>query len=350
MPCRSPSRLLLLSAVALLASAPAAAAERASRKPAERVVSVYSARHYRSDAALYAAFTAKTGIRVNRVDGKEEEIFERIRAEGADGPADVFITVDAARLGHADALGLFQPLQSKLLEARIPASLRTARWAAFSTRARLIVYAKGAVDPALLRTYEDLAAPALRGKLCARSGVHPYNLSLGAALLHHLGEARTEEWARGLVANLARPPRGSDPDQLRAVAAGECQVTLANSYYVARLLHSERAEDREAAAKLGVVWPNQQSFGAHVNVSAGGVLRSARHRAEAVAFLEYLAGDEAQAHFADGNDEWPAVKTVKGTNAALDSLGAFKADPLDVETLTRNTLAVWKVFERAGWR
>jgi iron(III) transport system substrate-binding protein len=344
---RAPRLVALLAALALADTA--GAAERPGHHAAERVVSVYSARHYRSDEALYAAFTVRTGIRVNRVDGKEDELLEQLRSEGASGPADVFITVDAARIGHADALGLFQPLHSRVLASRIPARLRTSRWAAFSTRARVIVYAKGAVDPALIRNYEDLAAPALKGKVCARSGLHPYNLSLGAALLAHLGEARTEEWARGVVANLARPPRGTDGDQLRALVAGECQVALANTYYVARLMRSHRADDREAAAKLGVVWPDQQSFGAHVNVSAGGILRSARHPAEALAFLEYLASDEAQAHFAEGN-EWPAVRTVRVRNAILDGFGPFKADPLDVEALTRNTLATWKIFERAGWR
>jgi iron(III) transport system substrate-binding protein len=352
MPRRSSRALAVHVALAVLASLAGAgpAAARPAHHAAERVVSVYSARHYRSDEALYAAFTAKTGIRVNRVDGKEDELFERIRTEGDRGPADVFITVDAARLGHADALELFRPLRSRLLEARIPATLRTATWAAFSTRARVIVYARGAIDPALIRNYEDLAAPALRGKVCQRSGTHPYNLSLGASLVAHLGEAGTEAWARGVVANFARPPRGTDTDQLRAVAAGECQVTLANTYYYARLVRSDRPEDREAAAKLGVVWPDQHRQGAHVNVSAGGILRTARHPAEALAFLEYLASDEAQAHFAEGNDEWPAVRSVKARNAVLDGLGPFRADPLHVETLTRNTLAAWRIFERVGWR
>jgi iron(III) transport system substrate-binding protein len=334
--------VLLAAAAAALAAAPGVAAE--------RVVSVYSTRHYRSDEALYAAFTAKTGIHVNRVDGKEDELFERIRSDGAAGPADVYLSVDAARLGHADALDLFQPHRSKLLEARVPAALRTPSWVVFSTRARVIVHGKGAVDPATIRSYEDLAAPALKGKVCSRSGAHPYNLSLGAALVAHLGEARTEAWARGLLANLARPARGSDPDQLRAIASGECQVALVNSYYVARLIQSDKPEDRAAAARLAVVWPNQQSFGTHMNVSAGGVLKGARHRPEAIAFLEYLAGDEAQTHFAQVSDEWPVVKSVKVTNPALDGLGPFKADALDLATLTRNTLTAWKLFERAGWK
>jgi iron(III) transport system substrate-binding protein len=333
----------LLSLAAALAAAPTPAAE-------ERVVHVYSARHYKTDEALYAAFTQKTGIRVNRIEGKEDELLERIKNEGANSPADVFITVDAARLGQADALGLFAPLRSKVIEERIPANLRTATWAAFSTRARVIVYAKGKVDPATVQDYEDLAAPALKGKLCVRSGGHPYNLSLGSAMIAHLGEARTEEWAKGLVANLARAPKGGDTDQLRAVAAGECQVALSNSYYVARLMRSEKPEDREVVSKLGVVWPNQKNRGTHVNVSGGGVLKNARHPAEGLAFLEYLASDEAQAHFADGNDEWPAVRTAKVKNPALDALGPFQADRLDVAALSRSTAAAQKIYDRAGWR
>lgn len=335
-------RRTLLTALAVLAAAPALGAE--------RVVHVYSARHYKTDEALYSGFTARTGIRVHRIDGKEDELLERIKQEGPYSPADVFLTVDAARLGVADGLGLFAPLASKVIEERIPASLRTPTWAAFSTRARVIVYAKGVIDPATVRDYEDLAAPALKGKLCVRSGGHPYNLSLGSALVTHLGEARTEAWARGVVANLARAPKGGDTDQIRAVAAGECQVALANSYYVARLLKSEKPEDREVVARIAVAWPNQKNHGVHLNVSGGGVLKTAPHPAEARAFLEYLASDEAQGHFADGNDEWPAVRAARIKNPALEALGPFTADALDVATLSRHTATAQKIFDRAGWR
>jgi iron(III) transport system substrate-binding protein len=310
---------------------------------------VYSARHYPSDEALFARFTGLTGIRVSRIEGKEDELLERLRNEGARSPADVFLTVDAARLGQAEELGLFAPLRSRLLEERVPAHLRRPTWASFSTRARVLVVRKD-LDPALARDYEDLARPALRGKVCVRSGSHPYNLSLGSALIAHLGEARTEEWARGLVANLARAPKGGDTDQIRAVAAGECQVALANSYYVARLMRSERPEDREVMARVTVVWPNQSNRGVHLNVSGGGVLRSAPHPEAALRFLEYLASDEAQAHFADGNNEWPVVKTAATRNPALEALGPFRADGLDVAALSRNTAQAQKLYDRAGWR
>lgn len=333
------SSLILLSAFCAL---PALAQEKA--------LNLYSARHYQTDEALYANFTRQTGIKINRIEGKEDELLERIKNEGANSPADVFITVDAARLAQADALGLFAPVKSKILEERIPAHLRSPDWFAFSTRARVILYNKAAVDPAEVQNYEDLAHPKLKGKVCVRSGAHPYNLSLGSALIHHLGEQKTEEWAKGLVANFARAPKGGDTDQIRAVAAGECGVSISNTYYIARLLRSDKPEDRKAMEKIGVVWPNQKSYGTHINVSGGGMLKTAPHKEAAVKFLEYLASDEAQAHFANGNNEWPAVKSVNARNPALESLGPFKPDSLNVGTLSKNTALAQKIFDRAGWR
>jgi iron(III) transport system substrate-binding protein len=331
-----------LSLLAALASAAPAAAD------AE--LNLYSARHYQTDERLYAHFTKATGIKINRIEGKEDELLERLKTEGANSPADVFLTVDAARLAQADALGLFVPVTSKVLEQRIPANLRTPTWFAFSTRARVIVYDKAKLQAADVPTYESLASPKLKGKVCVRSGSHPYNLSLGSALIAHLGEAKTEEWAKGLVANFARAPKGGDTDQIRSVGAGECQVALANSYYLARLLRSSKEEDQELMKRVGVVWPDQKGNGAHVNVSGGGVLKTAPHKEAAVRFLEYLASDEAQSYFADGNNEWPVVKSATVNNPALRDLGTFKADSLDVATLARNTAAAQKIFDRAGWR
>ncbi len=316
----------------------------------EKVLNLYSARHYQTDEALYANFTRQTGIKINRIEGKEDELLERIRNEGANSPADIFITVDAARLAQADALGLFAPVKSKTLEERIPGNLRSTDWFAFSTRARVIIYNKAAVNSADVQNYEDLADPKLKNKVCVRSGAHPYNLSLGSALIHHLGEQKTEEWAKGLVANFARAPKGGDTDQIKAVAAGECGVSISNTYYIARLLRSEKPEDKKAMEKIGVVWPNQKSFGTHINISGGGMLKTAPHKSAAVTFLEYLANDEAQAYFANGNNEWPAVKTANARNPALESLGPFKPDSLNVGTLSKNTALAQKVFDRAGWR
>ena len=317
---------------------------------AQGTLNIYSARHYQTDEALYTDFTKQTGIKINRLDGKEEELVERIKNEGASSPADILITVDASRLELADKAGLFQPVQSKALEARIPANMRTPNWLAFSTRARVIVYNTAAINPEWVQTYEDLSDPRLKGQVCVRSGSHPYNLSLGAALLSHDGEAKTEAWARGLVANFARAPKGGDTDQLRAVAAGECGVALSNSYYVARLMRSTKPEDVKDMAALTVVWPNQKTWGTHVNVSGAGVIKTAPNRANAVKFLEYLASDSAQAYFADGNNEWPVVKGVSVKNPALDKLGPFKADELAVEKWAPNTSVAQKVFDRAGWR
>jgi iron(III) transport system substrate-binding protein len=317
---------------------------------AQAVLNVYSARHYQTDEAMYANFTKQTGIKINRLDGKEEELVERIKNEGASSPADVLITVDAARLEIADKAGLFQPIQSKLLDARIPASLRTPNWLAFSTRARLIVYKKNAVNADWVQSYEDLANPRLKAQVCVRSGSHPYNLSLGAAMIAHDGEAKTEAWAKGLVANFARAPKGGDTDQLKAVAAGECGVAISNSYYLARLMRSTKPEDQDVVSKLGVVWPNQKSWGTHINVSGAGVVKTAPNRDAAVRFLEYLASDEAQAYFADGNNEWPVVKSAQVKNPALDALGPFKADTLPIGQLATNTVQAQKVFDRAGWR
>jgi iron(III) transport system substrate-binding protein len=346
----APMPSLRLASVFLPALLAAAIRPAAAGAAEEKVLNVYSARHYQTDESLYAEFTRQTGIKVNRIEGKEDELLERIKNEGAYGPADVYITVDAARLGQADALGAFMPVSSKTLEERIPANLRTGTWFAFSTRARVIVYDKAALKPADVQDYESLANPKLRGKVCVRSGSHPYNLSLGSALIAHLGEERTEQWAKGLVANLARAPKGGDTDQIRAVAAGECQVALANSYYVARLMRSAKPQDQEVMKRVAVVWPNQGNHGTHVNVSGAGVVKSAPHPQAAIRFLEYLASDAAQAHFADGNNEWPVVKTAAVKNPALEALGPFKADPLDVATLTKNTALAQRIFDRAGWR
>lgn len=333
------SRLAALAALALAAAGAQA-----------QVLNLYTARHYQTDEALYANFTKETGIKINRIEGKEDELLERIKNEGASSPADVFITVDASRLEIADKAGIFAPAQSKLLESRVPPHLRTPNWLAFSTRARVIVYNPKAVKAEWVQTYEDLADPRLKGQICVRSGSHPYNLSLGAALITHHGEAKTETWAKGVVANFARAPKGGDTDQLRAVAAGECGVAIANSYYVARLMRSTKPEDVKDMAALAVMWPNQKTWGTHVNVSGAGLVKTAPNKASAVKFLEYLASDSAQAYFADGNNEWPVVKTAVVKNPALDKLGPFKSDETPLEKWAPNTAAAQKVFDRAGWR
>lgn len=316
----------------------------------DKELNLYSARHYQTDEALYRNFTQQTGIKINRIEAKEDELLERIRNEGAHSPADVFITVDAARLAKADELGLFAPLQSKLISERIPAHLRSDHWVAFSTRARVIVYNKTALKAEDVKNYENLADPKLKGQVCMRSGSHPYNLSLLASFIAHHGEAKTESWARGVVANFARSPKGGDTDQIRAVAAGECGVTISNSYYLARLMRSEKADDKKIIAAIGIVWPNQAGTGTHINISGGGILKTAPNKEAAQKFLEYLVSDSAQRYFADGNNEWPAVPRVKTDNPALAALGSFKADTLPITALAKNVALAQKIYDRVGWR
>lgn len=316
----------------------------------DKELNIYSARHYQTDEALYAGFTRQTGIKINRIEGKEEELLERIKNEGSNSPADVLITVDASRLAQAHELGLFAPVKSAVLESRIPAHLRTEDWFAFSTRARVIVYAKDAVSADDVRNYADLANPKLKGKVCTRSGSHPYNLSLMASIIANHGEAPAETWAKGVVANFARAPKGGDTDQIKAVAAGECGVTISNTYYLARLMRSDKAEDQAVVSKIGVVWPDQAGKGTHINVSGGGMLKHAPHKEAAAKFLEYLAGDDAQRYFADGNNEWPVVAGLKIANPALDKLGAFKADTLPVGSLAMYRAKAQMIFDRAGYR
>ncbi|MCE1183059.1 MAG: Fe(3+) ABC transporter substrate-binding protein [Rhodocyclales bacterium] len=316
----------------------------------EKILNLYSARHYQTDEALYANFTQQTGIKINRIEGKEDELLERIRNEGANSPADVFLTVDAARLAKAHELGLFAPVTSKALESRIPAHLRTEDWFSFSTRARVIIYNKKNIKPEDVQNYSDLADPKLKGKFCSRSGSHPYNLSLMASIIANEGEARAEQIARGMVANFARPPKGGDTDQIKAVAVGECGLAVSNTYYLARLLRSTKPEEQKLMENVGIVWPNQRTTGAHINVSGGGLLKTAPHKEAGIKFLEYLASDQAQAYFADGNNEWPAVTSVKVANPALESMGKFKADKLPVKNLAMYQAKAQIIFDRVGYK
>lgn len=322
----------------------------------EKVLNLYSARHYQTDEALYANFTRQTGIKVNRIEAGDEALLERLRNEGANSPADVILLVDAARLWKAQVEGLFQPIQSRILTERIPAHLRSkddgkgTDWFGVSTRARILVYNKATVKPADVQNYEDLAKPGLKGQVCTRSAMHPYMLSLIGAISEHTGETKAEEWARGVVANFARTPRGGDTDQIKSVASGECGVALTNSYYLARLMRSDRPADREVMSRIGFVMPNQAGTGTHINVSGGGVARNAPHRDAAVRFLEYLASDEAQAYLADGNNEWPVVASVKLSNPALATMGKFKADTLPIASIGRSQVVAARIIDRAGWR
>ena len=347
------SKLPELKALRHLVAVCAAAASLVLTLPAtgqEQVLNLYTARHYQTDEALYANFTKLTGIKINRIEGSEDALASRIKNEGARSPADVFLTVDAARIAREDAAGLFARVKSRLLDERIPANLRTENWIAFSRRARVIFYDKAKVNPADIQNYQDLAAPKFKGKICVRSGGHPYNVSLTAAMIYHLGQEKAEDWVRGLVSNFARPPRGGDTDQLRAVAAGECEIALSNTYYYVRLMRSNKPEDQDVVKKVGLVWPNQKTWGAHVNISGGGMLKHAPNKDAALKFLEYLASDEAQQYFANGNNEWPVAKSVKLNNPALESLGKFKADDLEVGALAKRIALAQRMHDKLGYR
>ncbi len=318
----------------------------------DQVLNLYSSRHYQTDEALYAEFTKGTGIKINRIEAKENALIERIRNEGARSPADVLITTDAGRLWRAERLGLFQAVRSPTLEQRIPPAFRDpgGQWFGFSLRARVIVYNKAKVKPEEIPTYESLANPQWKGRICVRSGTHIYNLSLMGALIEHLGKEKAEAWAKAVKANLAREPKGGDTDQMRGVAAGECDVAIGNHYYYVRLVRSKKAADQAVAEQLGVVFPNQAGRGTHFNISGAGVLKHAPHRAAAVKFLEYLASDSAQRYFADANNEWPVVTGVKLSNPVLTGFGNVKHDPINVAAFGRNQADSQKVFDRVAWR
>jgi len=318
----------------------------------DKVLNLYSSRHYQTDEALYSGFTKLTGIKVNRIEAGEDALIERIRNEGARSPADVLVTVDAGRLWRAEQLGLFQPVKSATLEARIPASFREPNglWYGFSLRARVIAYNKAKVSAGELKDYQDLADAKWKGRICMRSSSNIYNLSLMGALIDHLGEAKAEAWAQSVKNNLARDPKGGDTDQLKSVAAGECDVTISNQYYYARLMRSPKADERAVAEKVGVVFPNQSSWGTHVNISGAGVMKNAPNREAAIQFLEYLASDDAQRYFADGNNEWPVVASVKVANPVLSYFGAFKYDAVNVAVLGRNQPGSQKLYDRVAWK
>nr|WP_315168856.1 extracellular solute-binding protein [uncultured Limnohabitans sp.] len=325
----------------------------------DKVVNIYSARHYPTDEALYSDFTKATGIKINRVDADDAGILARLKAEGAASPADVILLVDAARLWRAEVDGLFLPVQSKTLQAAIPANLHAKpadndgiAWFGLSTRARVVVYDKLKFSKSDVDSYEKLASPKLKGALCIRSGSHPYNLSLFGAMTEHLGAEKTEVWLKGLVDNMARSPKGGDTDQIKAVASGECGVAVTNSYYLARLMRSSNPADKAVTEKIGVVFPNQSSWGTHVNVAGGAVARHAKNNDNAVKFLEYLASPSAQNHFANGNNEWPVAKGVSFDNPALKAMtgGSFKSELIPISAVGMNQIKVQQMLDRVGFK
>ncbi len=315
-------------------------------------VNLYSARKENLIKPLLNQFTNETGIRVNLVTGKASALLKRLQAEGRNTPADLFLTVDAGRLHVAKQAGLLQPVESKVLSRAIPGHLRDGdnQWFGLSKRARVIVYSKQRVKPETLSSYEDLANPKWKGKICIRSSSNIYNQSLLASLIAHHGEAAAEKWAAGVVANMARPPRGNDRAQIKAVAIGECDIAVVNSYYLGNMLVSSRQDERDAAANVALFFPNQGDRGAHINISGAGITKNAANRGNALRLLEFMVSDEAQKWYASSNYEYP-VKNGIEVSPVVKSWGyPFKEDSLDMGELGIHNVTAVKIFDRVGWR
>ena len=318
----------------------------------EPVVNLYSARHYDTDDAVYALFEQQTGIRVEVIEGDSAALLERLRREGPDGPADLFVAVDAGRLHQAEQEGIFDPVESELLETRIPKSLRhpDGLWFGLTKRARVIAVAKDRSLPGTITSYEDLADPKWKGRVLIRSSSNVYNQSLMGSIVAAHGEEAAEEWCRGLVANLARKPQGGDRDQVRALAAGEGDVAVVNSYYLAQMMAADdKPSDQEAVAQVDIVFPNQDDRGTHVNISGAGVVVGAPHRANAVRLLEFLTGPEAQAIFSGGNKEYPVVEGY-AVVPELEALGGFRQDEINASVFGARGQQALRMMDRCGWR
>ena len=314
-------------------------------------VNVYTHRHYPSDQILFEKFTENTGIQVNVVNASADELINRMEMEGDASAADVLITVDAGRLNRAMEKGLLQPVQSATLESNIPRNFREnqGHWFGLTYRARIIAYSLDRVDPAAISDYEDLTDPKWKSKVLIRSSENIYNQSLMASIIANEGPEQAKTWAAGVVANMAREPKGSDRDQVKAVAAGEGDLAILNTYYVGLLLNSENPEEVAAGESVGIIFPNQQGRGTHINVSGAGVARYAPNKENAVKFIEFLSSDEAQKVFAEANFEFP-VKPGTTRAPLLESWGSFKIDTLDLGQLgTYNRQAVM-LFDEVGWK
>ncbi len=315
------------------------------------VVNLYSSRHYNTDNELYAKFTAATGIKVNLIEGKADELLERIKSEGENSPADVFMTADVAILWRAAEAGVFQPIKSNVLETSVPSNLRQPEglWFGLTKRARVIMYNKSKVQPGALSTYEALAEPQWKNRVIIRPSSNVYNQSLVASMVLADGESETLKWATGFVNNFARPPQGNDTAQIKDVSAGIADVTLANTYYLARLLESDDPANQAIAENIGIFFPNQEGRGAHVNISGAGVVKSAPNQDAAVEFLEYMVSEPAQTFLAANNYEYPVLAGVP-LNTAVASFGEFKADEIDLTQLGPALTPAVKVMDEAGWK
>jgi iron(III) transport system substrate-binding protein len=314
-------------------------------------VNVYSARQEALIKPLLDQYSTETGVTVNLVTGKGDALLTRLQGEGRNSPADILITTDAGRLYRAQQANVLQKIDSTLLNEAIPAHLRSddGSWYGLSVRARVIVYARDRVQPGQLSTYEDLAGAQWKRRICIRSSGNIYNQSLVAGMLATQGEQKTDAWLKAFVPNFARPPQGGDRDQIKAVAAGQCDIAVVNSYYYGAMTQSPDETERTAAAKVAIFWPDQAERGTHINVSGAGVTASARNLADAVALLEFLARAESQRWYAQTNMEYPVRADIQPSEL-LSSWGDFKADQLDVTELGRLNAAAVMAMDRAGWK
>lgn len=317
---------------------------------AEGELNLYSSRHYDTDERLYSDFTEATGITINRIEGKADELIARMEAEGDNSPVDVFLTVDTVRITRAKDLGLLQSVDSPVLEAAIPAYLQDDdnQWFAFSQRARILFYDKNDVENPPM-TYQDLAKPEYAGKVCIRSSSNVYTQNITAALTAHLGEEAIGDWAKGVVANFARDPQGGDTDQLRGIVSGECDIAMSNTYYFARAIRKDVSGLSDSIDQIGWVFPNQNDIGAHMNISGGGVAVNAPNKENAIKFLEYLASESAQQYFSAGNDEYPAVPGI-GLADSVAKLGIFRPDAIELSDIAANIGAAQNILNEAGWK
>lgn len=317
----------------------------------EQAVNVYTARNYDVDAVLFQKFTEQTGIKVNAVEGKAEELIERIKREGESTPADLFITVDGGVLNNAKTAGVLQPVQSEVIDKQVPADLRDAenQWIGLSMRARIIAYAKDRVKPEQLSTYEDLATDKWKGKVLVRSSTNLYNQSLLASFIAIDGEQKAEQWAQGIANNLARDPDGGDRDQAKAIVAGTGDVAIMNTYYVGQMTKSDDPEEVKVAEQIGVFFPNQDTTGTHRNISGAGLIKYSKNKDNAVKLIEFLTGKEAQTLMTAENFEFP-VNGEAELPELLKSWGTFKAQDLDFAKLGEYNKTAVEIMNKVGWK
>jgi iron(III) transport system substrate-binding protein len=319
---------------------------------ASEQVNIYTSRHYKADQDLFKAFEKETGIKVNTVQGKDNALFQRLKREGRNSPADLLVTVDAGNLGRAQKANLFQPIRSEKIYKAVPKRLRDPKghWVGLTIRARVIMYHLDRVKPSALSTYEALKDKKWKGRILIRSSNNIYNQSLVASLIATMGKEKTLAWAKGFTANFARKPKGGDRDQIRGVGAGVADIAISNTYYLGRLTASKKAKDKALVAKIGVFFPNQGAGrGAHINISGVGITRHAKNVKNATRLIEFLLRKKSQKKYANANYEYP-VRADIPLSGIVKAWGAFKADHINVVNFARFNADAVRIMDKAGWR